>query len=62
MNRSDFFKVLGFGTAGLVIPNTTWSQKPIKIYDNYINGFVCKITNNQGNNLITKTFGVNLHH
>lgn len=38
MNRSDFFKVLGFGTAGLVIPNTTWSQKPIKIYDNYIKG------------------------
>lgn len=38
MNRSDFFRVLGLGTTGLIIPNTTWSQKPIKIYDNYIKG------------------------
>ena len=38
MNRSDFLKVFGLGTTGLIIPNTTWSQKPIKIYDNYIKG------------------------
>lgn len=38
MNRSDFLKVLGLGTTGLIIPNTTWSQKPVKIYDNYIKG------------------------
>jgi len=38
MNRSEFLKVLGLGTTGLIIPNTTWSQKPIKIYDNYIKG------------------------
>ncbi len=33
-----FLKVFGLGTTGLIIPNTTWSQKPIKIYDNYIKG------------------------
>ncbi len=38
MNSLDFLKVLGLGTTGLIIPNTTWSQKPIKIYDNYIKG------------------------
>ena len=38
MNRSEFLKVFGLGTTGLIIPNTTWSQKPIKIYDNYIKG------------------------
>lgn len=38
MKRSEFFKVLGLGTTGLIIPNTTWSQKPVKIYDNYIKG------------------------
>ncbi len=38
MNRSDFFKVFGLGTTGLIIPNTTWSQKPVKIYDNYVKG------------------------
>lgn len=38
MNRADFFKVLGLGSTGLIIPNTTWSQKPVKIYDNYIKG------------------------
>lgn len=38
MNRSDFLKVLGLGTTGLIIPNTTWSQKPVKIYDNYVKG------------------------
>ena len=38
MNRSDFLKVFGLGTTGLIIPNTTWSQKPVKIYDNYIKG------------------------
>ena len=38
MNRSDFLKVFGLGTTGLVIPNTTWSQKPVKIYDNYVKG------------------------
>ena len=38
MNRSDFLKVFGLGTTGLIIPNTTWSQKPVKIYDNYVKG------------------------
>jgi hypothetical protein len=38
MDRSNFLKVLGFGTAGLLIPNTILSRKPIKIYDNYIKG------------------------
>lgn len=38
MNRLDFFRTLGIGTTGLIIPNTSWSQKPIKIYDNYIKG------------------------
>lgn len=38
MNRLDFFRTLGLGTTGLIIPNTTWSQKPVKIYDNYIKG------------------------
>lgn len=38
MNRSDFLKVLGLGSTGLIIPNTTWSQKPVKIYDNYVKG------------------------
>lgn len=38
MNRIDFLKIFGLGTTGLIIPNTTWSQKPIKIYDNYIKG------------------------
>lgn len=36
MNHSEFLKIFGFGTTGLIIPNNTWSQKPIKIYDNYI--------------------------
>lgn len=38
MNRTDFLKIFGLGTTGLVIPNTLWSQKPIKIYDNYVRG------------------------
>ena len=38
MNRSEFLKVFGLGTTGLIVPNTIWSQKPIKIYDNYIKG------------------------
>ena len=38
MNRSNFLKVFGLGTTGLIIPNTTWSQKPVKIYDNYVKG------------------------
>lgn len=38
MNRLDFFRTLGLGTTGLIIPNTTWSQKPVKIYDNYVKG------------------------
>lgn len=38
MNRSEFLKVFGLGTTGLIIPNSSWSQKPIKIYDNYIKG------------------------
>lgn len=38
MNRLDFFRTLGLGTTSLIIPNTTWSQKPVKIYDNYIKG------------------------
>lgn len=40
MNRSDFLKVLGIGTSGLIIPNTgnIWSQKAVKVYDNYVKG------------------------
>ena len=38
MNRLDFFRTLGLSTTGLIIPNTIWSQKPVKIYDNYIKG------------------------
>lgn len=38
MNRSEFLKILGLGSTGLIIPNTTWSQKPVKIYDNYVKG------------------------
>ncbi len=60
MNRSEFFKILGLGTSGLIIPNTTWSQKPIKIYDNYIKGLTHyhfdKVRNHlkQGEELILK--------
>tara|TARA_R110001592_G_scaffold357190_1_gene659985 strand:+ start:4558 stop:4680 length:123 start_codon:yes stop_codon:yes gene_type:complete len=35
MKRSDFLKAFGLGTTGLIIPNTNWAQKSIKIYDNY---------------------------
>jgi hypothetical protein len=39
MERSDFLKVLGFGSAGILIPNiNALSSKQIKIYDNYIKG------------------------
>lgn len=38
MNRLVFFRTLGLGTTGLIIPNTSWSQKPVKIYDNYVKG------------------------
>ena len=40
MNRSDFLKAFGLGSVGLVIPNTLWSQKPVKIYDNYVKGLM----------------------
>ena len=40
MKRSDFLKAFGLGTTGLIVPNTNWSQKPVKIYDNYIKGLV----------------------
>tara|TARA_R110002072_G_scaffold231001_1_gene388365 strand:+ start:4556 stop:5026 length:471 start_codon:yes stop_codon:yes gene_type:complete len=40
MKRSDFLKAFGLGTTGLIIPNTNWAQKSIKIYDNYIKGLV----------------------
>jgi len=36
MNRTDFLKIFGLGTTGLIMPNTTWSQKPVKIYDNHV--------------------------
>jgi hypothetical protein len=39
MNRNEFLKVLGFGSAGLILPGTQFlSSKKIKIYDNYIKG------------------------
>ena len=40
MKRSDFLKAFGLGTTGLIIPNTNWAQKSIKIYDNNIKGLV----------------------
>lgn len=40
MKRSNFIKAFGLSATGLIIPNTNWSQKPIKIYDNYIKGLV----------------------
>ncbi|APY07256.1 hiran domain protein [Winogradskyella sp. J14-2] len=38
MKRLDFIKAFGLGSTGLVIPQTNFAQKPIKIYDNYIKG------------------------
>lgn len=38
MKRSDFIKSFGLGTTGLIIPNSNFAKKPIKIYDNYIKG------------------------
>ncbi len=38
MKRLDFIKAFGLGSTGLVIPETNFAQKPIKIYDNYIKG------------------------
>lgn len=39
MDRNDFLKVLGLGTAGLILPGAQFlSSKKIKIYDNYIKG------------------------
>lgn len=39
MKRSDFFKTLGLGAGGLVLPaNSFVSTKAIKIYDNYVRG------------------------
>ncbi|MFZ4544751.1 MAG: HIRAN domain-containing protein [Saprospiraceae bacterium] len=41
MQRSDFLKVIGFGGAGLIIPDTNvLAHKTIKVYDNYIRGTV----------------------
>jgi len=40
MKRSDFLKSFGLGGAGLIIPRSTWLQKPIKIYDNYVKGLM----------------------
>lgn len=38
MERSEFLRILGFGSAGIIIPDTLLSSKPIKIYENYIKG------------------------
>jgi hypothetical protein len=39
MKRSDFVKGFGVGTMGLMLPkNQFFSNKPIKIYDNYLRG------------------------
>lgn len=38
MNRSEFLKIFGLGSSGLIIPKLTLIQQPIKIYENYIKG------------------------
>ena len=38
MNRANFLKSFGVGAAGLIIPNTLLTQKPIKVYENYLKG------------------------
>lgn len=39
MDRSGFIKILGFGTAGLLLPDTSMlASKRIKVYENYIKG------------------------
>jgi len=38
MNRSTFLQNLGLGSAGLFLPPGLASDKPIKIYDNYVRG------------------------
>lgn len=38
MNRVEFIKTLGLGAGGIILPKTLFTQKPVKIYDNYISG------------------------
>lgn len=38
MKRSEFLKIFGLGSSGLIIPKLTLVQQPIKIYENYIKG------------------------
>lgn len=40
MNRSNFLKSFGIGAVGLIIPNSLplITQKPIKVYENYLKG------------------------
>ncbi|MDP2159989.1 MAG: HIRAN domain-containing protein, partial [Flavobacterium sp.] len=38
MNRANFLKSFGIGAVGLIIPNTLLTQKPIKVYENYLKG------------------------
>jgi len=38
MNRANFLKSFGVGAVGLIIPNTLLTQKPIKVYENYLKG------------------------
>lgn len=40
MNRSDFLKNLGLGTAGLLLPKNLLVKRQIRIYDNYLKGSI----------------------
>ncbi len=38
MIRKEFLKIIGLGTAGVVLPPALIKNKPIKIYDNFVKG------------------------
>lgn len=67
MNRADFLKNLGLGTAGLLLPKNLLVKKPIKIYDNYLKGLIhydFKKVKHQiavGNTLVLKRDLENIH-
>ncbi len=38
MNRSEFLKVMGLSEGGILLPSQLFTQKEVKIYDNYLSG------------------------
>ncbi len=38
MDRSDFIKTLGLGSATLILPQWGITSRPVRIYDNYLRG------------------------